>query len=184
LPFSVDRAAAERATTSLGRAAPNSIRNRQNCPPPSQSAAHSGPQFDRVFRRNTSPACTLSDSSCSRPVERRSSFVTPVEAATIGRIDLTQSALSPLSASGRRHARPASPRWPSALPAASRRPSMAGLVPAIQAAAPRIPRLLRLPSIQRLIMRLQCSRGLPGQASHDASEPPIYLSIRDPRPTR
>jgi len=41
---------------------------------------------------------------------------------------------------------------------------MAGLVPATHAAPPQISRLIRLLSIQRLIVRLQCSRGWPGRA--------------------
>jgi hypothetical protein len=41
---------------------------------------------------------------------------------------------------------------------------MAGLVPAIHAAPSQISRLLRLPSVQRLMTRLRCSRGWPGRA--------------------
>jgi hypothetical protein len=41
---------------------------------------------------------------------------------------------------------------------------MAGLVPAIHAAPSQISRLLRLPSVQRLMTRLPRSRGWPGRA--------------------
>jgi hypothetical protein len=44
-------------------------------------------------------------------VERRSFFATPVEAATIGRIDETQSAVSMLSACCAKGHSPTSPRW-------------------------------------------------------------------------